>query len=301
MVVADQVMEQVGVLGAGGAVGDALLRRLAGSGRRVTVFSRRPVAGVPAGVEWRRLAVDRGSGGAASDVEAPSAIALWICIAPIWVVEGYRALFESYGAQRIVALSSTSRFVKGDSKDRAERDTAQRIAEGEERLTRWASGRGVEWVILRPTLVYGGGRDRNVAEIARFVRRFGFFPLLGEASGLRQPVHVEDVASACVAALGSAAPHNRFYTLSGGETLAYREMVARICRATGRSARTPRVPLWVFRLGVRGLRLLPRYRGWTPEMAERMNRDLVFGHEEAARDLGFRPRAFRPTPADVGG
>ncbi len=60
---------------------------------------------------------------------------------------------------------------------------------------------GVEWVILRPTLIYGHGRDKNITEIARFIRRFGFFPLLGKANGLRQPIHVEDVAEACFAAL----------------------------------------------------------------------------------------------------
>jgi hypothetical protein len=27
-------------------------------------------------------------------------------------------------------------------------------------------------------------------------------------------------------------------------------------------------------------------------MAQRMNRDLVFDHLEAARDFGFKPRAF---------
>jgi hypothetical protein len=34
-------------------------------------------------------------------------------------------------------------------------------------------------------------------------------------------------------------------------------------------------------------------------MAERMNQDLVFDHDEAARDLGYRPRPFRLSPQDV--
>jgi len=34
-------------------------------------------------------------------------------------------------------------------------------------------------------------------------------------------------------------------------------------------------------------------------MAERMNRDLVFDHAEAARDLGFKPRAFMLSAEDV--
>jgi hypothetical protein len=34
-------------------------------------------------------------------------------------------------------------------------------------------------------------------------------------------------------------------------------------------------------------------------MAERMNRNLVFDHSEAERDLGFTPRRFLLLPADL--
>ncbi len=73
----------------------------------------------------------------------------------------------------------------------------------------WAASHGVEWIILRPTLIYGLGRDKNIAEIARFVRRFGFSPLFGKAKGLRQPLHAQDVAGACIAALDAPDAANR--------------------------------------------------------------------------------------------
>ncbi len=109
---------------------------------------------------------------------------------------------------------------------------------------------------------------------------------------MRQPIHAADVAGACIAALQSPAVANRAYNISGGETLPYRSMVARIFAAQGRVTRVLSVPLWMFKLAVLLLRCLPRYRNWTAAMAERMNRDLVFDHSEAARDFGFQPRAF---------
>ena len=120
-----------------------------------------------------------------------------------------------------------------------------------------------------------------------------------EAKGLRQPIHAEDVAGACSAALQGSDVANRAYNISGGETLTYREMVARIFTALGRRPRVLTVPLWAFRLAVTMLRRLPRYRQWSSAMAERMNRDLVFDHAEAARDLGFKPRAFELTAEDL--
>lgn len=127
----------------------------------------------------------------------------------------------------------------------------------------------------------------------------GIFPLLGQADGLRQPVHVEDVAMACVSAITVPVAGNRAYNLSGGETLSYREMVCRIFAAIGKRPQAVTIPRWLFRLVVTVLRRLPRYRNWTTEMAERMNRDLVFDHGDAARDLAFSPRPFQLSQGDM--
>ncbi len=226
-------------------------------------------------------------------------VSFWVCAAPIWVLPDYFGLLEAQGARRVVVLSSTSRFTKHDSTDPEEQTMALRLADAEARVREWAESRGVEWVILRPTLIYGLGRDKNIAEIARFIRRFGFFPVFGEANGLRQPIHTADVAGACLAALQADCAANRAYNISGGDTLTYRKMVARVFSALGRPRRLLTVPLWTFRLAVAMLRCLPRYRLWSPSMAERMNQDLVFDHSEAARDLKFSPRAFKLLPGDL--
>jgi len=131
------------------------------------------------------------------------------------------------------------------------------------------------------------------------IRRLGFFPLLGKGSGLRQPVHAEDVAIACLSALEKTDIANRAYNLSGGETLSYREMINHLFTALGRRPRLIHVPLGFFRLAVAMLRLFPRYRHLTSQMAERMNTDLVFDHADARRDLNYQPRSFQPGPEDL--
>ena len=289
------MVERVGVLGADSMVGKILLPMLGQSAWRVLAFSRKEHADSGDGVEWHRVSQ---SPGAAQML--PEAVPVWICLAPIAVLPYYFPLLEACGAQRVVALSSTSRFTKERSSDLAEQALAKRLAHGEEQLAQWAERQGVEWVVLRPTLIYGFGLDRNVNEIAWFIRRFGFFPLLGSAQGLRQPVHVSDVATACLAALQRPEAANRAYDISGGETLAYREMVTWVFEVLQRRPRLPMIPLWMFSLGLRLLGVVPRFRNWSPAMAERMNQDMVFDHAEATRDLGFAPKPFLPTTEDVG-
>lgn len=281
-----------GLLGARSLVGECVMPLLVHEGRQVFSFSRAaPDRKTESGVTWVHL-------DARSSLH-PLEIGDWVCVAPIWVLPQYFPMLEACGARRVVAISSTSLFTKTASSDPVEVATVARLAEGEARLRTWAESRGVEWVILRPTLIYGLGRDKNIAEVARFIRRLGFFPLLGKAMGLRQPVHAEDVAGACLAALKSPLAANRGYNVSGGETLPYREMVSRVFAALQKRPRLVTIPLVIFRMAVACLRLLPRYRHWSAAMAERMNRDLVFDHAEAARDLGYAPRPFRLALQDV--
>lgn len=277
----------VGLLGASSLVGQCVIPLLVQAGRGVIAYSRSPVHREPeAGVTWRQV------DGHGLSQAANTTIRDWLCVAPIWVLPEHFTMLAASGARRVVALSSTSRFTKDDSSDPEEQAIALRLADAESRVQGWAASHGVEWVILRPTLIYGLGRDKNIVEIARFVRRFGFFPLFGKANGLRQPIHAADVAGACLAALQAPCAANRAYNISGGETLPYRDMVGRIFTALGCRPRLLTVPLWAFHLAVSVLRRLPRYRQWSAAMAERMNRDLVFDHAEAARDLGFKPGAF---------
>jgi uncharacterized protein YbjT (DUF2867 family) len=307
----------VGVIGATSLVGTCLLPLLSVQGRRAIAFSRQMFGSLGDGVEWRQLSLSRCHSLQTSDKAANHStklfdrqvfdypqrdereIAHWICLAPIWVLPEYFDLLEAQGAKRVVVLSSTSRFTKNESVDPEEQVLAHRLADGEVRVQEWAESRGVEWVILRPTLIYGLGMDKNITEIMRFIRRFGFFPLFGRANGLRQPIHVEDVAVASLAALKSTVAVNHAYNISGGETLPYREMVSRMFDVLRRRPRFVMIPMVIFKLAVACLRILPRYKHWSSAMAERMNHDLVFDHSDAARDLGFSPRPFQLTPEEM--
>jgi nucleoside-diphosphate-sugar epimerase len=220
--------------------------------------------------------------------------------ASIWLLPDRIEQFHENGVQRLIAFSSTSRFSKANSSSPAEQAVAESLARAEDSLTSTCEKLGIAYTIFRPTLIYGTGRDRNVADIARFAKRFGVFPILGKGIGLRQPVHVADLAQACMSAAGNSASFNRTYNLSGGETLTYRQMVERVFDAMGKRARIVSAPDQLFRLTIALARLLPRYRHLKPEMATRMDRDLFFDHLAAEQDFGFSPRPFFPDDQALG-
>lgn len=276
---------RVGVLGATSIVGRQLLPMLAGQPASVLACSRDPSAQVAtAGVVWCRPGDQPPAGW--------EPIRRWIALAPIWTLPEQFAWLERCGIERLVALSSTSRDTKAASPDRAERQLAARLTAAENQLESWSRSAGIAVTILRPTMIYDGVHDSNIAAIAAFVRRYGVFPLCGQAAGLRQPVHSGDVARACHVASKTDRPR-RHYTLSGGEALPFYELVVRTCRAHGLTPRTVRVPepAWRALAAVGGL------FGFARSLAgvgRRMNEDLSCDHAAAAAELSFQPRPFVP-------
>jgi nucleoside-diphosphate-sugar epimerase len=230
---------------------------------------------------------------------ADGRLPFWISTIPIWATPNYFDLFLARGARRIIAVSSTSRFTKTESAIESERLVAAQLAEGERAFSEWANAHDVEFLILRPTMVYGRGRDLNLSRIARFIDRFGFFPIVGAAAGQRQPLHANDLAIACVQALDAIRLSGKVYEVSGGETLSYQEMVGRIFDMLRKRRVFVRLPMPVFSAAISCARLVPAFSHFTPAMASRMNENLVFDHTPAVQDFGFAPRPFRPEVEDL--
>jgi nucleoside-diphosphate-sugar epimerase len=287
------------VTGAASQIGYFLIPRLAAAGLRVVAVSRRPEPEATAqfGRHWAGAGVARW---VQADLEAP-AVSAWATGATAWVHLGPMALvpqriaaFAAAGGATVIAFGSTSRFTKAGSASEKEQRTVAALVAGEAAIEQACVKHGICWAVFRPTLIYGCGLDRNVMVIAAAIRRFGFFPLLGEARGLRQPVHADDLAQACVAAVQARHGLNRAFDLSGGEVLSYREMVLRVFEAAGRTPRLMQMPVAVIGFALWCLSRVPRYRDFNVQMARRMGQDMVFAHDAAAAALGYAPRQFTP-------
>lgn len=276
------------VFGASGQIGRPLLARLRGAGWEVLAVSRQPQPASP-GLRWLRGDLARVDG-------LPARVDAIFSCGPL---DHFAQWFAAAAVQapRVVAFGSTSVEVKQASADAAERDLARRLREGEALLFAQAAGRGVAATVLRPTLVYGAGRDATLSRIAALARRLRGFVLPADATGLRQPVHVDDLAAAALACAAAAATAARAYALPGGETLAYREMVARVLAALPGRPRLLVLPAPLFRALLAPARAAGLAEGFGEAALARMREDLVFDDAPARRDFGYAPRGFAPDAA----
>lgn len=285
----------VGVLGATSPVGTQVLKQLVASGVSVIAFSRSCTNGIIDNVRWVNLSTLN-----ANQLQAElGRIPLWVAGSPIWIISEHFALMKKLGATRVVCLSSTSQFTKLESSSTYEEKVVQNLISGEQSLKEWAEQQGIGWTVLRPTLIYGRSNDRNLSEIVKIIKKLKCFPLFGQAKGLRQPIYVDDVAKACVQAVFSDAASNKAYNISGAEQISYKEMVTRVFVAMGLKPRLMPINLNLFSCALFFLHLIPRYKNWNADMVLRMNRDMVFDHEDARRDFAFDPRPFLLSDIDV--
>ncbi|MFN2607544.1 MAG: NAD-dependent epimerase/dehydratase family protein [Acidimicrobiales bacterium] len=189
---------------------------------------------------------------------------------------------EAAGLGRAVFISTTAIFTTLEARSKAVRLAA-------EHTVRRSS---LDWTVLRPTMIFGGPDDRNMARLLRLLRVAPLVPLPAGGRALQQPIHVDDLAAAVVAALDRPATVGRAYNLAGPEPLPLSRVVSEAAAALGRSPRLVPFPLGPARAVVGTYERLvarPRLRA---EQVERLGEDKAVDISDARHDLGFAPRPF---------
>jgi nucleoside-diphosphate-sugar epimerase len=272
------------ILGATGLVGGYIIEHLLRAGEHPFALSRSPQS--KPGIDWF-----------CGDLAKPETLkfppfATLYCTADATLLPAALPYLLNSSLKRLIVFSSTSVLTKLDSEVVAEREMLQSLADAEQKIAAACEQHNIAWTILRPTLIYAEGRDGNITPMSRLIRRAGFMPLVGGAPGLRQPVHAEDLAIGAIAAASSPAAANKFYSLPGGETLSYREMVGRVFDGLRKPRRTVAIPVFLWRAMFSLAK--PLFPAANVAMGTRMMKDMVFDATPAKRDFGWNPRAFRP-------
>jgi dTDP-4-dehydrorhamnose reductase len=193
----------------------------------------------------------------------------------------------------ITAVSSASAVTKVDSPFPRDARLSQELLAAESIITTAFDG---NTRILRPTMIYGSGRDNNVAQIARVLSRTHVFPLVGGGAGLRAPVHVDDLAQVALAA-AAASPMSNPVHVPGGERLTFREVVRRIAIAANIRYTEIPMPSLPFALGGRYLANVGRLGG-SLAACVRMSQDLTVPDDAAL--FGVHRRGFYPDAKAIG-
>jgi len=189
---------------------------------------------------------------------------------------------QNAGIKRAIFISTSAIFTQLNAKSKKVRVAAELAIETS----------GLDYTILRPTMIYGSARDRNMWRLIRLMRYSPFVPTFGDGKYLQQPIHVDDVAAAILDCLKSDITIGKSYNIAGKQALTYNDVIDTIARQMNKRVWKLHIPS---KPVVSLLSLFERLRIPFPIKAEqvlRLNENKDFSYADAQRDFGFSPLSF---------
>lgn len=148
---------------------------------------------------------------------------------------------------------------------------------------------GLDWTILKPSLVYGDDPKTIFQTIAAFVRGLPIVPVLGGGTLPFRPVWVEDVAEAVVRSLRLPRSLKKTYDIGSKESLSFNELVAKIQKALGKHQPLVHVPYWLSLLGAWGIGKVMKDPPISIDNVLGSNQPTFCRPEKALKDLKLKP------------
>ncbi|MGC9457253.1 MAG: NAD-dependent epimerase/dehydratase family protein [Halothiobacillaceae bacterium] len=153
--------------------------------------------------------------------------------------------------------------------------------EAEQALARIGNERGMEWVVLRPPLVYGPGVGANFARLWQAVARGLPLPLGGFDQNARSLVSLDNLVDLLMVCLHHPKAAGQRLLVHDGVPVSTAGLVRAMARAQGRRVRLVPVP--------RGLIGLVARLAGRGAAYDRLAGDLVVDDAETRRLLDWRP------------
>lgn len=291
---------RVAIFGGTGFIGRRLVERLVDRGATVRVVSRRAQDDTAPCSQIERIA---GSIEDASTIErAVAAASAVVNLVGTTAARSEQQFFSLHrdaplrlaaaarhaGVRRFVHISAMG--VSDDAPSLADRSKAA----GEEAVR----SAFPEANLVRPALVYGPS-DHFFTRFAPIVRRAPAIPLIAGGRTRFQPMHVDDVTEAIARILERPAAAGRTFELGASEIFSFRELIERLCQASGRRPWLISIPFPVAEAGAYLMQWLPR-PPLTVDQVRLLKTDKVMSNPQIGpAALGIRPRLLESFLAEL--
>ena len=267
------------VLGAAGKTGRYLVERLCADGHDVIAVGRSRA---------RLEALGDGCRHAIADFDHPVSVAKAL-IGARRVVNLVHARHTGIlldclptSCERLVLIGSTRRFTTLPD------PAADEVRAAE---TLFLSS-GVTGVMLHPSMIYGAPDDRNVNRLLKLVRGARILPLPNGGRNLVQPVFVDDMVAALMAAAVEPAAPGPSIVVAGPEPITYAAMLRACAAAQELSITIVPVPGVLLRAAAGAASVLGIKTPFDAAEIRRSTEDKSFDISALKSRLGVTPRSF---------
>lgn len=152
---------------------------------------------------------------------------------------------------------------------------------------------GIKYVFIRPTMIFGTPKDRNISTFIRWFNKYPVFPIVGRGQANIQPVSRLDVAEGYYLILKNFDTLKKTdYIVSGGTEMKLIEMFRKICDLSGHKVRFFNVPYGFAKFCVKAVYYCSFKRIKYMEKLDRLTEDRAYPHDLITEELGYEPKSF---------
>jgi len=151
---------------------------------------------------------------------------------------------------------------------------------------------GIDYVILRPSVVYGKEDTKNLAGLVNAVKKLPIIPIIGSGRQKMQPVHIKDVAQAIIKSAVKSEVRNKTYFVAGPAAVSFEQVIDLIAKHLNKHPLKIHIPTFipVFLVKIYE-RVVPKPAIVNEQMA-RLVTDKEYDISETKKDLNFNPVAI---------
>jgi NADH dehydrogenase len=287
------------ITGGSGFLGSHIVKRLVAQGQEVRVLVRNRERAQEEG-RLAGLEVDWVNG----DVTEPATLADGLAdvrqiihTAAIAIEKG-QSTYEDVNYQGTVNLvdaaqeAGVQRFIN-ISQLGADPDLPYRFLASKGRAQAYVAASSLDWTAFRPSVIWGP-EDEFANIFARLIPITPIiFPIIGGEQARFQPVWVEDVVSATIAALSDTSTIGVEFELGGPEVLTLEQIERRVMQAIDANRLMVHFPMPLLRLAVKAMEILLPNPPVTSSLLELLQVKNVT-RENAMPQFVDSPREFKP-------
>ncbi len=183
--------------------------------------------------------------------------------------------------KQVVFIGSTGVHTRLESR------SAQRKREGEQAIL----ASNIPYTIIRPTMIYGHSKDRNLSRLIWFFKRIPVFPVFGDGLYTMQPIYIDDVVKAIACVLELPELCGKIYDIGGATAMTYLDLLKKVANSMKKKIYFIHIPIWLAVIAVRCLGVL-NLSPISIEQVLRLNENKHVNNRDARSDFGFNPIIF---------
>lgn len=150
---------------------------------------------------------------------------------------------------------------------------------------------GLDYLILRPTVVYGKNDKESLGGLFNIIKKYSFAPVIGNGEYKLQPVYIDDLIKVILICLKSNNV-NKTYFIAGSEALTFNQIIDQMAKVLSKKVIRIHFPLWLLKILLKPYELLSKHPYLTYKKILAVTENKICDITQIEKEFNFRPMGF---------